>query len=75
MSLTAPGLEIHDARIRLERFTSCRLTASVPIYGAIGYTDCINVVPFNLGADLLSRLRIYIANDREKLFVTTLPAP
>jgi hypothetical protein len=70
MSLTGPGLQIKDARVRLRHVTDCKLSPSVPVYHAIGYSDCINVVPFNVGVDLLSRMRIYISRERQTIFVT-----
>jgi hypothetical protein len=70
MSLTGPGLGIEGARIRLRTGGTCELSKSVPGSGAIGYTECINRVPFNLGTDLVSQLRIYIARKREKVYIT-----
>ena len=70
MSLTGSGIDIRDAPVGL-RAGGCKLTRSTPIYGAIGYASCVNTVPFNLGADLLRRLRIYISNKQETVFVST----
>jgi hypothetical protein len=70
MSLTGQGLGISNARVRLRGGSQCKLTGSTPGYGAIGYADCINRVPFNLGTDLLLQLRIYISREREKVYVS-----
>lgn len=70
MALTARGLDISDARVRLNSQRNCSLTASTPVYGAIGYQACVNVVPFYVGADLLSRMHLYISKERQKIFVT-----
>jgi len=69
MSLTGPGLELPDARVRL-RPGGCKLTGSTKIYRAIGYTTCLNTVPFVLGFDLLSQMRIYVSSERDAVFVT-----
>jgi hypothetical protein len=71
MSLTGHGLGIRDAKVRLRTGGSCQLTDSTPGYGAIGYSACINVVPFYLGTDLLSQLRIYISRERKTVFATS----
>lgn len=70
MSLTGPGLRIADAKVRMRPGNRCKLTASTHVYGAIGYSDCVNSVPFILGTDVLSQLRIYISRMREKVYVT-----
>jgi hypothetical protein len=71
MSLTGRGLGIGDAKIRLRPGSSrCELTGRSLGYGAIGYSNCINVVPFQLGTDLLSQLRIYISRERKTVFAT-----
>jgi hypothetical protein len=72
MSLTGSGLQIKDARVRLARDIKCKLTGSTPGYGAIGYSNCVNRVPFALGTDLLSRLRIYISLARKTVYISTL---
>jgi len=69
MSLTGPGLEIPETSVQLRGGSECKLTGSTRIYGAIGYTECLNVVPFRLGVDLLSRMRIYVASERQTVFV------
>jgi hypothetical protein len=75
MSLTGRGLGIKDAKVRLASGPSCKLSGSTAVYGAIGYSDCINVVPFRLGTDLLSQLRIYISRVRETLYVSSVEQP
>jgi hypothetical protein len=35
----------------------------------------MNVVPFRLGNDLLSRMRIYISVIRQKVYISTLATP
>ncbi len=70
MSLTGRGLDLKDARVQLFKGGDCRLSASTPVYQAIGYQECINVVPFYVGADLLSRMHLYIAKERQRIFVT-----
>jgi hypothetical protein len=75
MSLTGRELDIRNARIRLRPGTlDCKLTGSAPVTGAIAYSDCFNLVPFNLGTDLLSQMRIYISKQRQKIFVSVVDA-
>ncbi len=69
MSLTGPGLGISDTTVQL-RPGKCKLTGTAGMNGAIGYESCLNVVPFNLGIDLLSQMRIYISSERKTVFVT-----
>jgi len=71
MSLTGAHFSLPDARVRLANsHKRCELTGSTLVYGAIGYADCVNAVPFTLGTDLVSRLRIYFSRARMTLFVT-----
>ena len=71
MSLTGPGLEIPETRVQL-RQGECKLTGSMPGQGAIGYPNCHNTVPFNLGMDLLTQMRVYVASERKTVLVTFL---
>lgn len=77
MSVAGRGLDIRDARIRLRPGNTCKLTGSTHVYGAIGYqSECLNLVPFALGTDLLMQMRIYISHEREKVYVSQIvPGP
>jgi len=75
MSLTGEGLGIQGAKVRLRRGSDCKLTGSNPGYHAIAYADCVNNVPFNLGTDLLSQLRIYISRIRETIYISRVAQP
>lgn len=70
MALTGRGLEISNAKVQLRPGPDCKLSESVPVHRAIGYADCINVVPFTLGIDLLKRLRIYTSRERQQIYFT-----
>jgi hypothetical protein len=72
MSLTGPGLVIPESRVLL-REGRCKLTGNKSPSGGIGYTTCLNTVPFKLGFDLLSQMRIYVASARRSVYVTFLP--
>jgi hypothetical protein len=72
MSLTGKGLQISDSKVLLRPgSTSCKLTGMTPGHGTIGYDSCINIVPFKLGTDLLSRMRIYFSKERQTVYITT----
>jgi hypothetical protein len=75
MSITGRGLGIEGTKVRLRKGSSCKLTGRTPVYGAIGYETCINRVPFNLGIDLLSQLRLYIASSRRTVYVSKVASP
>lgn len=70
MSLTGKEFHIIDAPIALREGSNCKLTGSRAVYGGIGYSSCVNAVPFNLGSDLLSQMRIYISSVRATLYVS-----
>lgn len=72
MSLTGPGLAIPENKVML-RQGSCELSANKTPYGGIGYKTCINSVPFKLGLDLLTQMRIYVASARESVYITFNP--
>jgi hypothetical protein len=74
MSLTGRNLDIRNAPVRLMEGMTCQLSASVPVYGDIGYSNCINRVPLYLGDDLLKQMRIYISRERRKIYITPLKA-
>ena len=74
MSLTGADMEIRDAPVKLHP-SSCKPTRYAPGYGAIGYARCVNAVPFNLGTDVLSQLRIYISNKQRTVFATRIAQP
>ena len=70
MSLTAPGLSINNARIKLvHRTGTCsqqtRTTNRVP---AIGYSDCPGSFPLYLGRNVLEKLRIYVATKDKMIY-------
>jgi hypothetical protein len=68
MSLTAPGLNVVDANIRLVKTTGC--IAALDRDGAYGFRDCFGLHPLTLGVDVLKKLRIYLAVRAEKMYVT-----
>jgi hypothetical protein len=70
MSLTSPTLQIKDAQVVLAPGSRCKLTSSTAVYGSIGYASCVNIVPFSLGTDMLSQLRMYISSARQKVYIT-----
>lgn len=74
MSLTGRDLEIASDRVELrEGSRICKLSASNPVYRAISYSECVNTVPFTLGVDALSKLRLYYSHPRQTIYVTPVP--
>jgi hypothetical protein len=70
MSLTAEGVAISNARIRLyERPDKlCKLERNKS--NAIAYGNCFNTTPFALGTDVLRKLRVIIASKQDNIYVT-----
>lgn len=72
MALTAQGINVRNARIRLSnRGKGCaqavRATHEVK---AIGYSNCEGVYPLTLGQNVLSRLRVYVATKENMVYVS-----
>jgi hypothetical protein len=70
VSLTAKGLGIHNARVRLSDFDRCDPTSSGKDTGAIGCRDMYGLTPFSIGTDLLKQLRIYASVVDGKIYFT-----
>jgi len=82
MSLTAAGLNVSNARVRISesRTTRCGSTMAGDAGPSIQYSKCENTVPFTLGTGVLQKLRIYIAAKQDKIYftrntLTATPAP
>lgn len=76
MALTAEGVKVSNARIRLieKKDTPCRLDRDRT--NAIVYGNCFNATPFALGTDVLKRLRLIIVSRQDNIYVTSAaPAP
>jgi hypothetical protein len=74
MSLTGRGLSITDAPVQIMTGGRCKVTDWVAPFRSIGYEDCINRVPFNIGTDLLERMRVYISAKRQTVYISTVDA-
>lgn len=70
VSLTAKGLGIHNARVRLSDFDRCDPTTSDKDSGAIGCRDMYGLTPFSIGTDLLKQLRIFASVADRKIYFT-----
>lgn len=72
MSLTAAGLNVSNARVRIggSNTSRCGFTTAGDAGDAIQYAKCDNTVPFALGSGLLQKLRIYIAARQQKIYIT-----
>lgn len=69
MAIASNGLKIMNAKIRITKQRStCRLvvTKNQPTK----YANCIGPQPFSMGADVLSKLRIYLATKEKKMYFT-----
>jgi hypothetical protein len=77
MSLTGRALTITDVPVLMSTRTNgvkCK-TGYLSQLRAIGYENCVNSVPFNLGTDLLTRMRVYISPKRRTVYISTVGAP
>jgi hypothetical protein len=75
MSLTGGALNIEQNKVELrEGWDGCKITRANPVHHAIAYHGCINTVPFTLGIDALSRMRLYYSAKRQTIFVTPVGA-
>ena len=73
MDLTAPGLDIKDAKIVLRPMLACHPDRSLSRIGGIDCTDAFGVTPFEIGTDLLRQLRVYIATKEKMVYFSRLP--
>jgi hypothetical protein len=69
MSLTAKGLTVKNARVRL-RSAECGAHSFGSESGAIYCQDEVNYAPFSIGTDLLRHLRVYIASTEGMIYFT-----
>lgn len=75
MSLTAKGLDVRNARVRIYKMTRCQPGTSGRDSRAIGCQKVFGVAPFSIGTDLMRRLRIYVsAIDGKVYFSRAAPA-
>jgi hypothetical protein len=72
MGLTARQLSLPGVQVNvyddLER--RCELGQSDRGSNAIGFRNCFGIVPFELGTQLLRQLRIYIASEEKRIYIT-----
>lgn len=68
---TAKQLGLSDVPLRVSPALDCKLVSSRPVHGGIGYA-CLNVVPLQLGTELLQRLRVYISAGRQQVLIARL---
>jgi predicted aspartyl protease len=70
MKLSGEGIEIINAQIRLidqPAISNCYLSTR---FGAASYAGCFGAHPLELGRDVLTKLRIYIATKEKVLYFT-----
>lgn len=72
MALSAPGLNVANTRLRLvKRDKDCgrtwRTTENVK---AVGYEGCSGVMPLELGINVLTNLRIYVATKEKVIYIS-----
>lgn len=77
MALTAKSLSLADVPIHLydDSRRQCLPVKGSTQSGAIGFSNCFGVVPFEIGGDLLRQLRIYIATQERKIYFTRAGVP
>lgn len=72
VDFTGPALKMAAVPLDLHKGPDCKLVGSRPGHGGIGY-NCVNVVPFHLGTELLERLRVYVSVERGQILLAPLP--
>jgi hypothetical protein len=75
MKLSGEGIQIINAQVTLidrPQNDSCYLSSRSD---AAGYDGCLGIHPLELGRNLLSKLRIYIATKEKALYFTPATAP
>jgi hypothetical protein len=68
MALTAKGLNIKNTQIELVSTDDCRVGKGNRNTDAVGFVYCLNRTPLILGADLLRKLRVYIASGESRAY-------
>jgi hypothetical protein len=73
MTISAPGLAINNARLRLDTSSSkgCVPSKRISDTKAAGYTGCMGIYPLTLGRDTLSKLRIYVATKEKMIYYSS----
>lgn len=76
MAITAPGLTLNNALVRLlPRHASCGLALSSGPDRAAQYTDCLgDEAPLHIGLDVLEKLHLYFATKENVLYFTAADA-
>ena len=76
MTLTAGGLTVLNAQIRLRKPDPCVSAArlSTDNHGAFGFDGCNGVSPLHLGMNVLTKLRIYLSTAEQKMYLTATDA-
>lgn len=72
MALSAPGLNVSNTRIRLDKGPkdcgqTLRMTQKVK---AAGYSKCFGVTPLRLGMNVLNNLRIYVSMKEKVVYIS-----
>ncbi len=77
MALTSKGISLSDVPIHLydDSRRPCLPAKGSTQTGAIGFSNCFGVVPFEMGGDLLRQMRIYIASQERKIYFTRAGVP
>lgn len=75
MSLTVRGNGLHlaDMQALLRPGPACKLVVRRPVHGGIGY-ECLNIVPFQLGTEVLAQMRVYISREQKAVLIAPLPS-
>lgn len=70
MSLTAKGLDVRNARVRIKKMPRCSLSSADRNSGAIACGNVLALTPFSIGTDLMRKLRIYVSAADKKIYFT-----
>ena len=70
MSLTAQGLDVRNARVRIKQMPTCKLSAANRSSRAVACSTVLALTPFSIGTDLMKQLRIFVSLRDKKIYFT-----
>ena len=72
LTLRGNGRHLAELQARLRPGPDCKFVSRRPVHGSIGY-ECVNIVPFQLGTEVLSQMRVYISKEQASVLIAPMP--